>query len=548
MLKVFCHHNNRKEEIFPTNGVYKVYELKTYELEYTSDSLIKNKQIYLEDIALDCSKFNISQLKISTIKPEHLFIDCFGYSSLNINNESFYFNVLIEKLKQEDAEEILMYLWKKDKKLYDIFLAKSSSTASNTQETEIGKTSKFINYAKVFYNKMSEYSTSFKALPYYVLRPQNELSDYSANLIDANSIPWILENLDSVAFSPEFKYDPDAIDFNGAYGIIDQILINKQIRSYKTYENNIILGSFLRLINKLNQLKKEINNNIDITRIYSEDDYVDFRDLKKLPYIQLLNESERIKHKLKKLYLWYKTIFTDALPQIERPTLTPVFIGRRHYANAFQLIQKIWCIDFDFQGDIQLFNIQKMSLLYELYNFYLLEDIIDSEMKRLNFEGKNIIDEKHAKYKKSYKKNNLTINFYYEPIYFYNKQSDTNLIRINHKEGTYYKPDFLLEFIYPNKENIYCILDAKYSQSSTARIRLNDCIYKYILNTGIYQNSYKKVDYLFTLSPINEITDYIINDLYYPQIGIIPSKPSKISLMQQIITKIINRAYQQTLQ
>ena len=77
--------------------------------------------------------------------------------------------------------------------------------------------------------------------------------------------------------------------------------------------------------------------------------------------------------------MFYKNIFVDAFPQMERPILTPVFINRRHYTNAFKIIQKLWNTNFDFQGDMLLFNIQKMSYLYEMYNFYLLLDIIDKD-------------------------------------------------------------------------------------------------------------------------------------------------------------------------
>lgn len=38
MLKVVRHHHNNIEEVYPINGIYKVYELDTYELEYSSDS------------------------------------------------------------------------------------------------------------------------------------------------------------------------------------------------------------------------------------------------------------------------------------------------------------------------------------------------------------------------------------------------------------------------------------------------------------------------------------------------------------------------------
>lgn len=134
-----------------------------------------------------------------------------------------------------------------------------------------------------------------------------------------------------------------------------------------------------------------------MTERYSDEHYLDFRDLKKVPYVRLLKDAIEIKRKLENLYLRYKNIFIDATPKIERPILTPVFIGRRHYANAFRLIQKTWNAKFDFQGDILLFNIQKMSHLYEMYNFYLLIECIDKEMINLGFEINNNANINNAK-------------------------------------------------------------------------------------------------------------------------------------------------------
>lgn len=46
MLKVVRHHHNSTEEVYPINGIYKVYELDTYELEYSSDSPIVEQNVF----------------------------------------------------------------------------------------------------------------------------------------------------------------------------------------------------------------------------------------------------------------------------------------------------------------------------------------------------------------------------------------------------------------------------------------------------------------------------------------------------------------------
>ena len=75
--------------------------------------------------------------------------------------------------------------------------------------------------------------------------------------------------------------------------------------------------------------------------------------------------------------------------------------------------------------------------------------------------------------------------------------------------------------------------------------RLNDCIYKYILNTGIYQKPNRKIDYLYVLAPVDRKIDYIQSDLYHPQISIIPSMPSNTTELQSIISKIVRKSYEQ---
>ena len=186
-----------------------------------------------------------------------------------------------------------------------------------------------------------------------------------------------------------------------------------------------------------------------------------------------------------------------------------------------------------------------MSYLYEMYNFYFLLEVVDKEVKELEFKENESYNDCNAEYFKSYKKDELTINFYYEPHFFCEKQSMLDLVRIDSEEGTYYKPDFLIEFVSLSKGNIYCILDAKYSRERTIGRRLNDCIYKYILNTGIFQNPYRKIDYLFILAPVDKKVDYVMIDSYYPQIGVIPSKPSNVIDMQDTISKVIKKSYEQ---
>lgn len=539
MLKVFYYKNDNKIEIIPINGIYKVYELGVYQFVYETKDIICNNDVFLEDILIDNSLFNVQATNITSEK-NCFFKDCFGFTSININNEIFNFNILIEKLKQIEVENILLFLWENENSLYDIFISKSSIKSEiNKEGTDLGLTSKFLTYAKDFYKKMNNYWFHFKSLPHSVIRKKNEVVNYSPQFTTPDSINWLLENLDIVSFSPELRYHPDSIKLGSDYGLIEYIYTENDKISYKTYENEIILGGFVNILTKLSYLKRDILNNINVNEKFSEDNYVDFRDIKKVPYIKLLNDSQSIKKQLEKLFFKYKSIFPEVYPRNERPHITPVFAKSRHYMNAFNLINRGWNINFNFLGDLLLLNIQKMSHLYEVYNLYILLDAIQNTINTNYFKIEkeyNRTDQLLSKI--SYIRNDLYINLYYEQTYFHTKKTEIDLIRIDTTSGNYYRPDFILEIIISNKKT-YCILDSKYSLQNAAKKRLGDCIFKYIINTGINNDPYKKADYLILLCPIDEDINYVTSNYYYPQIKILGSKPNKNESLKAILAEIL---------
>jgi hypothetical protein len=132
------------------------------------------------------------------------------------------------------------------------------------------------------------------------------------------------------------------------------------------------------------------------------------------------------------------------------------------------------------------------------------------------------------------------IEIFYELSY---PSSKTNFLRIEKSQGgyNYYKPDYIIQIT--SEEGIYLIIiDSKYSKFETVKgIYLHDCIEKYILNTGIINEKYKKTDGFILLYP-GEIEEIIAGNLNYsPHIKILPSKPKFEKVLTSYINEIIEK-------
>src|SRR5690606_19833806 len=150
-------------------------------------------------------------------------------------------------------------------------------------------TSKFLTYTSHLLTEFEKLYQKFKNQPCSQLRKKKEKLDYTPNVVTSYSINWLISNLDEVVFDECFSAHPDSINIEGKSGYIEKIETDYVISDYNVYENQIILGAFQYLIQKLNSLKNEIRGSVDFTK-YGSKDFADFRDLKKLPYIRLFDD------------------------------------------------------------------------------------------------------------------------------------------------------------------------------------------------------------------------------------------------------------------
>lgn len=542
MLKIFQVSKDKKTEIFPSNNIYTVYELGKYEILYTSNNIIYDN-IFLEDIPIDSSKIsqNGNQIVLSEFR---YFENYFGYASLNINNDVFLFNIKIEKLKLSEIEDIFIYLWKKEDKLFNIFFSKSTYELDFKRKGfELGQTSKLISFIETFVLTFEKLYFSFENLPHTVLRKLHKKTKYDSHKVTADTVDWMLNNLDEIYFDNTFKGHYNSIKINNKYGIIENIKTSENTNSFNNYENQIILGSFITILKKLNQLKLEISSNISI-QSNKDELYADFKDLKRIPFIKLFEDSSSLERRVLKLFNKYRKLFKDVKPKTEKPILTTVFAQKLHYKKAFSLIKDLNDYKFDLFGEFKLLNISKLSKLYEVYNLYIIIESIRQKLRLDLFSISASSDRNDEIIEKIiFESSEYSIKLLYEQSFYgiSKTKQETELRRIDTRKGSYYNPDYIIEiFNKVEHKKKYHILDSKYSKYQTVKsIHLSDLMEKYIINTGINNNSNMKINSLNLIFP-NEYGQKIIESKYFePTIELIASKPNFEKELKLFINRIL---------
>lgn len=544
MFKLFHFKNQKKEEVLPINDIYNVYELGDYEFQYDSaDDLDLNSiDIFIEDYIVD--KINID-IQGNTIKSKRnkYFQDYFGFAALKIDNQTFKLNILIEKFKLSEIEEILLFLWKSENKIFDNFFSKSTLKAKiSNVGSDYGLTSKFLTFSEIFYNTFSKLYSNFNNLPHTLLRSKIDVVDFSHHKVTSHSIDWVINNIDSICFDQNFEGHPDCIIIEDNFGLIDKIETENKISSYSVYENEIILGAFKNLINQLKQLKKEIGYNLSYSTYVTDKSYADFRDLKKIPYLKLFKDSNNIEDKLTQLYNKYCGIFKNTKYRVERPRVTNIFANSPHYSMAYKIIKDSYDYKFNFNGELNLLNIKKLSQLYEVYNLHQILQafkdklIIDPYFK---FETDSQRDDGIIDYI-SFKHDNFSIEIFYE-LKIPN-ENFTKLVRLDISNGSYYLPDYLINIKNGNELLYSALLDSKYSKHYSLKYNhLPSCISKYIVNLGFENERYRKIDDLMLIYPGEEIDSIQSNPLFAPRIILIPSKPKFEIFLKEYIGELIEK-------
>jgi len=539
MLKVYSIKNGHRNKVLPIDGVYSVVEGYDYILEYESDEVVSGT-VFIEDIPLSIVDYDITtNNKIRTVKKK-FFIDYFGYACLKVNNEEFIFNIKVEKFKLNEIEDIFTFLWSKEESLFNNFFSKSTKTIKfDKSGVEINNTSKYILFANYFVDTFEVMLQSFKYQPHTKLKNIRKEEDFSNSQITQYSIDWLFNNLDTLNFSNAPSTVNSSIEINRQTAVIEKIGTEQKVNSYNTYENRIIVGAFHYLRVEIQKLKKGIASIVNVETLQNKE-FAEFSDLKKIPFLQMYQESVSIEKRCNRLSTKYQRVFRNIPIRIEKPQLTPVFSSKIHYKKAYKLIKNLFNYKFVLDGEFRLLNITKLSQLYEVYNFHILNDAIKEVLNVNSFESESSSSREDALTDySSFINPSFSVKLYYE-----NSISDDNstcLVRIDKRRGSYYRPDYILE-VSKNKEELklYWILDSKYSKQAIVKSHhLNECMYKYLLNTGFINDTYKKAEGLALLFPSGTSSKFLESDFYKPTIDLIVSKPQSESELFAYISNIL---------
>lgn len=541
MFRLFFIDQSGKEiEVFSENGVYIVYELYEYKFRY--EGIIIDQNVFIEDELFDYDNklLVFTESSILTADKKRIFEDYFGYLKLKINSIDYKFEVRIQKLKVPELEEILLYLWNQDPVIFDNFFSKSTLKSRLDKENQsLDFSSKFVNIFEDYHDFFKSHFFNFKSLPHTVLRAKGLIKDYEFADVSSTSVEWLVHNLDELHVDYLYRNNDNSIQIQNNYGLIEKIFTEEKVNDFNIYENKIILGSFEYVFLELLAIKNKIRSYL-LTPQYYEKNYYSINDFKIIPFLKLKDDLDKIETKIRALYNRYKGIFVKAKPQNAFPRLTPVFINKRHYANAYNKIKLIRDVKINFEGELNLLNIRKVSTLYERFNlFVIVNSILEKSPVRFSASNPKMEDNVYQEFHFDFPHFKLSV--YYD-TYIGNNENRIGLQRIsksnskNYDSG--YRPDYVIKIESEGGVKFF-ILDSKYStEFRTKNTHLNLCIKKYILDLGITDDPNLKVDELVLVYPgKNEETIYG-NDIFKPKISIIPSKIG-IDNLKKFIDRIL---------
>lgn len=532
MLRIWTQNN---EEVLPVENIYSVIESVKYTIEYKSE--IISEVICVEDYQIDPEKFIIDKENgvIRTKAPLALFEFYFGLSSFIINAEKYIVNVLVNKMSVDNVEDMLLYLWDREDQVFNNILSKSSVKLDfddNGKHVDSG--SKFLDHIYFFLESMAKITNEFRTKPRSKIVKSHNLKKFKDAKLSRDSYTWFTKNINKYVWSDRLCIDPNSVKIGNKYVVVNNIMSCDNIRSYDNYENGIILLSFLVVKNKLAFLRDSIRKTVDIHSVKERDLY-DFRDMKKLAFLQLDQKAMRCEKMNRDLYKVYSNLFKGAKMIKSIPRMTRVFSQIPHYREAYHLIIKLFQNKFDLGGELQIMNLRNINELYEVFNHCTISDILHSILNLDKFKINYDID-KDVRSKRSilFSSDIARIRFFYEANI--TTSSKSGLFRLEGNKP--YKPDHLIEIeMVKDGNKSFYILDSKYSSLRTVKkFYLSNCQKKYILDIGVFGEPYKKIDGLVLLYPGKYGTEYVVGSKFYkPRISIIESFPNNcVDLRQEI--------------
>lgn len=492
--------------------------------EYDSFNIIFDEKapirlnVYLNNEPLQFVRRELGENVIKCILPQDsrlLFTDCYGYVSFEVeciweDHITYYSSDYLEVLvRSTEVTESLGAMVKYIGRYYDKYLrADYSLRGSSGVAGREGKISHLLEMCRQVRDAYEQMLPVFKANPYRVIG-----SAYKVDGIEKlrQATP---ETLYYMAQHPELLVSTPietAIQYDGTYYIPRKTLILNTIQNTDNYENRVVIGFLLTVLDCMSLLIADIRRYTDYCRIrhWGEGDYSSSVDavmhIMGRALISQREEALEIYAAIKDLYRVYSSYFpvTEMVVQ-GLPEPTKVFLEEVHYRRIYKVIQNWFNFgSYDIEQEEYLLPFAGNSSLYEYYSLFKIAESL--ERNGFHFEPELSIRYDYpnvpwyvpggkAEHTNTFifKKNgDEWMTLYFQPVIYGGAYSEENANGIGLRratslklEGTafpdnrdsFYTPDFIMKYNGGEKDR-YLIIDAKLSRIWTKLI--TDLAFKY---------------------------------------------------------------------
>lgn len=510
------------EDYFDKGNSQYVYNDYSYyfSIEDEKGDLIKADNVFINNEIIDEKDFVSGNKKLS------VFRECFGFVKIEVivmGKSYITSNIKVamkKRLINDSIINMIEYIYDNcDEYLYEEHkYSKIESGVKPHKNISVAAKLSLVNDIINTYKR--EYSVlkySAQSKPVYTNKIGNFNELQSININTINYIVNHPEELQPVNYN-------SGIFLNKQYYQPNKTLVESISYSYDIYENQIVLGFLITVINDLDIMKKTVEDSkTNIHTKCNKDEYIDStyyvynRNTRFLD--EIAKEIDNYKTIIQRIYLEYKKIFKISGMYIsELPKYTSIFSKIVSYHSIFELIVKwINSGNYDLAKSDLILSFVYISKIYEY--FCLLK--INRSIKKCDFE---LINEFAFKYMENkyyhntiynntfeFKKGDVYLTVYYQPIIYgkknkhqiYNKLNlfrsttisimspNANAMIDNREEyrGNYYVPDFIIKLQKDNIEKYY-IIDSKHSSSNNVkRYQLPYLVYKYLYSLNPVKHS-----------------------------------------------------------
>ncbi len=474
--------------------------------------------VYLNNESLQFVRQDLADNVIKCILPQDsrmLFADCYGYVCFEVEcswegNTTYYSSDYLEVLvRSTEVTDALGAMVKYIGRYYDKYLrADYSAKGSYGFTGREGTISRLLDMCRQVRDVYEQMLPVFKANPYRVIG-----SAYKVDGIEKlrQATP---ETLYYVTQHPELLVSTPAetaIQYDGTYFIPRKALILNTIQNTDNYENRVVIGFLLTVLDSMNRLLADIKRytNYCRARHWTGSGYRSSVDavvhIMGRALISQREEGLEIYAAIKDLYRVYSAYFpVKEMPVQGLPEPTQVFLEEIHYRGIYEVIQNWFNFgSYDIEQEEYLLPFAGNSSLYEYYSLFKIAESL--ERNGFHFESKRSVRFDYpsvpwyvpggkAEHTNTFifrKNGDEWMTLYFQPVIYGGAYSEASANGIGlrratslklegmvfpDKQDSFYTPDFILKY-HGSEKDRYLIIDAKLSRIWTKL--LTDLAFKY---------------------------------------------------------------------